>query len=318
MKLFSKIKNYFNAKDVEDKYKDMSIYEKCKRLEYDSHIENIKTGRVLMCVHCALLVFIIIIAMVAFIFELTGAEPISVSAHEEITAFAAAPSDNQIYIYPGSESLLPSNYDYLNEGILYEGGSYYEVIVPIDLSLEDIESNPSNLYQAIFYIENIYGEFYYLDGIGYENSTYLIASDHGYGDQYFVYYCDLYRGSYFDDDVVMFYFHQPIDDYYGWFENIVTIYVYDLRLVEPGSSGGSDSTGNTLSVLSTSFFDGIMFTTDVISDSVVQAFDSVFISNGEPTVYMVASVWFCGIGIMLGFIKWLLSYLLHLGDKRKR
>lgn len=204
----------------------------------------------------------------------------------DITAFAYAPSDNSIYVYPDSVSILPEDYNYLSHyaingewlGYNLKDNTLYEVIMYYDGTGADLPS----LY--------FYGFFVLLDGW-----TYVGLYDNGYAD------------AYFSLEVInegFMYFDSPT----GYFEDLDSFFVYDIREV---TSSSSDIPSSFLSLIG----DGITFGFESIADGVSYTMDNLFIVDGELTNFSTVLFLTLGIGLALAIVKFVLRFIFSLGGK---
>lgn len=223
------------------------------------------------------------------------------------------PSENGIFIYPGSTSLVLSGFDPFASELFYsdESGDHLGAINSgLAVDLTSIESNPGSLLQFIFYadVSRVSDEYIYLSGIALPYSYYVTASDLGWEDRFFVFGYEFYDDPDTGDDRILVMFHQFLDDYYS--DNFETIYLYDIRLIEPQTNNNNSTADSFLSIVG----DGISFGFESIADGITYTVENLFFTE-EGTLSDFSIIIFCltGVSLALAVIKYILRIIFSFG-----
>lgn len=221
------------------------------------------------------------------------------------------PSENGIFIYPGSTSILTPGYDPFATEIYYHDstGEYrYSLFADVTVD-QSFVSDSSSLLQFIFYTD-ISGDsdlHYFFTSFAIPSSLFATASDLRFDDCFFVFSFNF--GEDVDGDfVINVDFHQFVEDFYT--DDFTYIYVYDVRMINSQSSDNSPTADSFLSIVG----DGISFGFQSIADGITYTVENLYFTE-EGTLSDFSIIIFCmtGVSLALAVIKYILRIIFSFG-----
>lgn len=221
------------------------------------------------------------------------------------------PSENGIFIYPGSTSILAPGYDPFAAEIYFQdstGEHFYSISADVTVD-QSFVSNPSSLLQFIFYAD-ISGDgdlHYFFTSFAIPSSLFATASDLRFDDRFFVFGFNL--GEDIEGDFVIYLdFHQFVDDF--TFSDFTRIYVYDVRMINSQSSDNNSTADSFLSIVG----DGISFGFESIADGITYTVENLYFTE-EGTLSDFSIIIFCltGVSLALAVVKYILRIIFSFG-----